>query len=158
MNNFWGLFKIFFSFSKKFYYWSSIALQCCLGFQCTTWKNQLYVLFSSFQSCLTLWDPMDWSTPGLPVHHQLPEFTQTHLHWVSDAIQPPHPLSSPSPPRWRLFPSIRVFSNESIASVLPMNILDWFLLGLTGLISLQSKGLLRVFSNTTAKKHQFFSV
>ena len=50
------------------------------------------------QSCLTLRDPMNHSTPGLPVHHQLPEFTQTLVHWVSDAIQPSHPLSSPSPP------------------------------------------------------------
>ena len=58
--------------------------------------------FSQFnsvaQSCLTLCDPMNRSTPGLPVHYQLPEFTQTHVHWVSDAIQPPYPLSSPSPP------------------------------------------------------------
>ena len=53
---------------------------------------------------------MDCSTPGLPVHHQLPEFTQTHFHWGGDAIQPSHPLSSPSP---LVFPSIRVFSNES---------------------------------------------
>ena len=50
------------------------------------------------QSCLTLCDPMNRSTPGLPVHHQLPEFTQTHVHQVNDAIQPSHPLSSPSPP------------------------------------------------------------
>ena len=50
------------------------------------------------QSCPTLCDPMNRSTPGLPVYHQLPEFTQTHIHWVSDAIQPSHPLSSPSPP------------------------------------------------------------
>ena len=57
------------------------------------------VQFSSVaQSCPTLCDPMNRSTPGLPVHHQLPEFTQTHVHWVSDAIQPSHPLSSPSPP------------------------------------------------------------
>ena len=57
------------------------------------------VQFSSVtQSCLTLWDPMNRSTPGLPVHHQLPEFTQAHVHRVSDAIQPSHPLSSPSPP------------------------------------------------------------
>ena len=55
--------------------------------------------FSSVaQSCLTLCDPMNRSTPGLPVHHQLPEFTQTHAHRVSDAIQPSHPLSSPSLP------------------------------------------------------------
>ena len=50
------------------------------------------------QSCVTLCDPMNRSTPGLPVHHQLPEFTQTHVHWVSDAIQPSHPMSSPFPP------------------------------------------------------------
>ena len=68
--------------------------------------------FSSVpQSCPTLCDPMNRSTPGLPVHHQLPEFTQTHIHRVSDAIQPSHPLSSPSPAP--IPPSIRVFSNES---------------------------------------------
>ena len=62
-----------------------------------------YWLFSSVaQSCLTLCDPMDCSTPGLPVHHQHPEFTQTHVHWVSDAIQPSHPLPSPSPPTFNL--------------------------------------------------------
>ena len=54
-------------------------------------------------SCLTLRDPMDHSTPGLPVHHQLSEFTQTHVHWVGDAIQPSHPLLSPSPPAFNLF-------------------------------------------------------
>ena len=69
--------------------------------------------FSSVaQSCLTLCDPMNRSTPGLPVHHLLPEFTQTHVHQVSDAIQPSHPLSSPSPPA-PIPPSITVFSNES---------------------------------------------
>ena len=57
------------------------------------------VQFSSVaQSCPTLCDPMNCSTPGLPVYHQLPEFTQTHVHRVGDAIQPSHPLSSPSPP------------------------------------------------------------
>ena len=94
-----------------------------------------------------------------PVHHQLPEFTQTHVHRVSDAIQPSHPLSSPSPaPRSSqhqgLFqwvnsecggPSIGV---SALASVLPMNIQGWFPLGWTGWIPLQSKGLSRVFSNT----------
>ena len=72
------------------------------------------VQFSSVaQSCPTLCDPMNRSTPGLPVHHQLPEFMQTHVHQLSDAIQPSHPLSSPLllPP---IPPSIRVFSNESI--------------------------------------------
>ena len=59
---------------------------------------------------------MDCSTPGIAVHHQLPEFTQTHVHWVGDAIQPFHPLLSPSPPT-SVFPSIRVFSNESILHI-----------------------------------------
>ena len=62
-------------------------------------KNQSSVQFRSVtQSCLTLCDPMNRSTPGLPVHTKLPEFTQTHVHRVSDAIQPSHPLASPSPP------------------------------------------------------------
>ena len=73
------------------------------------WSHQ----FSSVaQLCSTICDPMDHSTPGLPVHHQLPEFTQTHVHQVSDAIQPSHPLLSPFPPA-PIPPSIRVFSNES---------------------------------------------
>ena len=72
------------------------------------------VPFSSVtQLCPTLCNPMDCSTPGLPVHHQLPELTQTHIHRVSDAIQPSHPLSSPSPPAFK-FSSTRVFSNESV--------------------------------------------
>ena len=71
------------------------------------------VQFSSVvQSCLTLCDPMNCSTPGLPVHHQLPESTQTHVHWVGDAIQPSHPLSSPSPLALNLSQH-QVFSNES---------------------------------------------
>ena len=71
------------------------------------------VQFSSVaQSCPTLCDPMNCSTPGLPVHHQLPELTQTHVHRVSDAIQPSHPLLSSFPPA-PISPSIRVFSNES---------------------------------------------
>ena len=66
--------------------------------------NCVYTIqFSSVaQSCLTLCNPMNCSTPGLPVHHQLPEFTETHVHWISDAIQPSHPLSSPSPPALNL--------------------------------------------------------
>ena len=64
------------------------------------------------QSCPTLCDPMNHSTQGLPVHHQLPEFTQTHVHWVSDAILPSHPLLSSSLLS-SIFPSIRVFSNQS---------------------------------------------
>ena len=67
------------------------------------WVIVLEVQFSSFtQLCPTLCDPMNHSTPGLPVHHQLPEFTQNHVHWVGDAIQPSHPLSSPAPPALNL--------------------------------------------------------
>ena len=73
-------------------------------------------LSSVAQLCLTPCDPMDCSTPGLPVHHQLPEFTQTHVHWVGEAIQPSHPLLSPSPPTFNLS-SIRVFSNESVLRI-----------------------------------------
>ena len=67
------------------------------------WGCLSQVHFSSVaQSCPTLCDPMNRSTPGLPVHHQLPEFTPTRVHWVSDAIHPSHPLSSPSPPTLNL--------------------------------------------------------
>ena len=68
------------------------------------------------QSRPTLRDPMDCSTPGLPVHHQFPESVQTHVRWGSDAIQPSHPLLSPSLPA-TIFPSIRVFSNESVLHI-----------------------------------------
>ena len=130
-------------------------------------------LFSSVQllSRVQLFcDPMDCSTPGLPVHHQLLEFTQTHVWWVGDAIQPSHPLSSPSPPalnlsqhqglfQWgsSLHQVANVLAFSASTSVLPMNTQDWSPLGWTGWISLQSKGLSRVFSNTTVQKHQFFS-
>ena len=68
------------------------------------------VQFSSVaQLCLTLCDPMDCSTPGFPVHHQLPELAQTHVHRVSDAIQPSHPLSSPSPPSLSLSQHLGLF-------------------------------------------------
>ena len=70
---------------------SSVAPTLCHPMDC-----------SSVQSCLKLCDPMNWSTPGLPVHRQLPEFTQTRVHWVGDTIQPSQPLSSPSPPALNL--------------------------------------------------------
>ena len=74
------------------------------------------VLFQFSQWCPTLCDPMDCSTPGLPVHHQLPEFTQTHVHSVRHAIQPSHPRQPlPLPPS--IFPNIRVFSNESVLCI-----------------------------------------
>ena len=120
------------------------------------------VQFSSLsQSCLTLCNPMNRSTPGLPVHHQVPEFTQTHVHWVGDAISssvvpfsscPQSLPASGSCPMSQLF----TWGDQSIgvsasASVLPMNTQDWSPLGWTGWISLQSKGLSRVFSNTQFK-------
>ena len=79
-------------------------------------REKLYIVvtFSSVQSLshVRLCDPIDYSMLNFPVHHQLPELTQTRVHWVGDGIQPSHPLSSPSPPAL-IFPSIRVFSNES---------------------------------------------
>ena len=102
---------------------------------------------------------------GVSVLCYLPEFLQTHIHWVSDAIQPSHPLSSPSPPAFNLSQeglfqwvgsSRQVAKASASASVLPMNIQGWFPLGWTGLISLLSKGLSRVLSRTTIWKHQLF--
>ena len=125
--------------------------------------------FSSVsQSCPTLCHPMNCSTPGLPVHHQLPELTQTDVHRVSDAIPPTHPVI-PFSSCLQSFPASGSFQmsqffascGQSIgvsasATVLPINIQDFFPLGCTGWISLQSKGLSRVFSNTTVQKLQFF--
>ena len=131
--------------------------------------NLSSVQFSSVaQSCPTLCDPMNPSTPGLPVHHQLPGFTQTHVHGVGDAIQLSHPLSSPSPPA-PIPPSIRVFSNESTLcmrwpkywsfsfSIIPSKEhpglisfrMDWL-----DLLAVQ--GTLKSLLNTTLPKHQFF--
>ena len=110
---------------------------------------------------------MDCSTPGFLVLPHLLERAQTHVHWVNDAIQPSCPLSSPSPAlslsqHQGLFQLVgsshqvtKVIGASASASVLPMNIQGWFPLGLTGLISLKSKGLSRVFSNTTIQNHQF---
>ena len=127
--------------------------------------------FSSVtQSCLTLCDPINHSTSGLPVHHQLPEFTQTHVHRVSDAIQTSHPLLSPSPPapnpsQHQSFPMSQLFTwggqstgLSALTSFLPKKSQGWSPSEWTGWISLQSKGLSRVFSNTTVQKHQFFGV
>ena len=81
-------------------WWISASVEIC-NFWAT--EDGSSVQFNSVaQLCLTLWDPMDHSTSGLPVHHQLLEYTQTHVHWVGDAIQPSHPLSSPSPPALNL--------------------------------------------------------
>ena len=132
-------------------------------------KNHSVQFSSVAQLCPTLYHPMNLSTPSLPVHHQLLEFTQTHVHWVRDAIQPSHPLPSPSPPFFNLShqglfqwvssrirgPKYWSFSfNISPTNKHPELISfrkDWW-------TSLQSKGLSRVFSNTTVQKHQFFSI
>ena len=114
------------------------------------------------QSCLTLCGSMDCRMPGFPVHHQLPELTQTHVLPVGDDIQPSYPLSSPSlafnhSQHQGFFTS----GGQSIGvsastSVLPMNTQDQSF-GWNGWMSLQFKGFSRVFSNTTVQKHQFFS-
>ena len=141
--------------------WRSVSHQCDYTYYS--------VQFSSVtQVCPTLCDPMNSSTPGLPVHHQLPEFTQTHIRQVGDAIQPSHPLLSPSPPapnpsQHESFPMSQLFTwggqsirVSALTSFLPKNTQDWSPLEWTGWISLQSKGLSRVFSNITVQKHQFF--
>ena len=118
----------------------------------------------SLSSCPALCDAMDCSGSCHPVHHELLEFTQTHVCWVSDAIQPSQPLSSPSPPAFNLSqhqdPFKRLSSSHHRATVLefqlPMNIQDWFPLRWIAWISLLAKGPSRFFSNTTVKKHQLF--
>ena len=114
----WGLYK------TAFKSWRDVKR--CI------YKRRLWSLFhkkifcfqfsSVTQSCSTPWDPMDCSTPGLPVHHQLPELTQIHIHRVSDAIQPSHPRSSPSPPTFNLSQHQGLFqwfsSSHQVAKVL----------------------------------------
>ena len=122
------------------------------------------------KSCVSLCDPMNFSTPGFPVLHYLLEFGQTHVHWVGDAIQSCHPLLPPSALALnlsehqglssvnRLFASgssLQSIRASASGSVLPMNIQGWFSLGLTGLTSLLSKWFSRVFSSTTFQKRQF---
>ena len=118
---------------------------------------------SAAQWCPTLCDPMNRSTPGLPVYDQLPEFTQTHAHPAISSPVIPFSSCPQSLPASGSFPMSQFFTSggQSIgvsasASVLPMNTQDWSPLGGTGWISLQSKGLSRVFSTTTVQKHQFF--
>ena len=135
-------------------------------------KREAYsVQFSSVaQSCPTLCNPMNRSTPGCPVHHQLPEFTQTHVHWCRwchptiSSSNVPFSSCPQSFPASGSFPMCQLFTSggqskgvSASTSVLPKNTQDWSPLGWTGWISLQSKGLSRVFSNTTVQMHQFFS-
>ena len=114
------------------------------------WWIYLFFCCSVTQSCPTLSNPMDCSMPGFPVCHQLPELAQTHVHQVSDAIQPSHLLSSPSPfpatgsfpVSWLVASGGQTIGASASASVLPMNIQGWFSSRLTGLIFLQSKRLI----------------
>ena len=101
---------------KKLYcllYWVENEL-IGLGRCGMNWQQIHSVQFNSVtQSCRTLHNPMDYSIPGFPIHHQLPEFTQIHVHWVSDAIQPSYPLLLPP----SVFPSITIFSDESVLHI-----------------------------------------
>ena len=129
----------------------------CLELKCC-WYVSVQFSRSVVSDCL--W-PHELQNARLPVHHQHPESTQTHVHWVDDAIQPSHPVSFPSPAfnlsqHQGLFK--QVSSLHQVAKVLefPKNTQNWSPLEWTGWISLQSKGLSRVFSNTAVQKHQFF--
>ena len=136
----------------------------CVG---SRWKKYNLVVVQSLRH-LTLCDPMNCSTPGFPVLHYLSQFAQIHVHLITNAIQPSSsiiPFSSypQSCPASGSFPMSQLFASggQSIGasaskSVLPINTKHWFPLGWTGRVSFQSKGLSRVFSNTTVKKHQFF--
>ena len=137
-------------------------------FQMVVLEKTLSVQFSSVPSLcrVRLCDPMNHSMPGLPVHHHLPKFTQTHVHQVSDAIQPCHPLFPlfllpPIPPSIRVFPMSQLLAwggqstgVSASASFLPKKSQVWSPSEWTGWISLQSKGLSRVFSNTTVQKQR----
>ena len=127
------------------------------------------VLFSSVQSLSHVWlFATPWTAAPQASLYQFPEFAQTHIHWEDDAIQPPNPLSSPSPAALNLSQHQGLFMSQlftsgcqsigvsASTSVLPRNTQDWSPFGWTDWISLQSKGLSRVFSNTTVQKHQFF--
>ena len=145
------------------------------------WNTNTVQFSSVTQLCPTLCKPMDCSTPGLPVHHQLPEFTQTHVQRVNDAIQSSHSRSSPSPPTFNLFQHQGLFkwvsSLHQVAKVLECQLqhqsIQWVfrtdflynglvaspynprLSRLSRVLSRLSR-LSRVFSNTTVQKHQFF--
>ena len=152
-------------------YYIHICISCILYIYIwnTPFLFHIYQFSSVTQLCLTLCDPMDCSTPGLPIHDQLLEFTQLmsiELVTPSSHIILCCPLSSclQSFPASGSFPTSQFFTSggqnarvSASASVLPMNIQHWFPLEWTSWISLQSKGLSRVISNTTVQKHQFFS-
>ena len=141
-------------------------------------KRQQQVLLKSFlllfnsvaQSCLTLCNPMDCSTPGFPVPHQLPQLVQTHVHQVGDAIQPSHPLSSPSPPTFNLFQHQSLFQWVSLPIRWPKHWSFSFSISISneysGMISfridwfylLAVQGTLKSLLQTIVQKHQFFGI
>ena len=141
-----------------------LVLKCLPCRHFCSWMSVIVVhSLSPIQIC----NPADCSMSGFPVLHYLPEFVQTHIHWVADAIQSSQPHSpllllsifpaSGSFPMSQLFTSGgQSIGSSASASVLPLNNQGWFPLGWTGWISLLSKGLSRVFSSTTVWKHQFF--
>ena len=146
--------------------WTEVSYSPCC---CKRIRQDWATVVVQLLSCLIFSDPMDCSSPHSPVLHCLPEFAQTHVHWVDDVIQSSHPLL-PSSPFAQSFPASGSFQMSQLfapggqsigvsnsTSVLPMNTQDWSPIGWTGWISLQSKQLSRVFSNTTVQKHQFFS-
>ena len=158
-----AIFRLYKEIFIKSSNWNIAVFQFCTPIQQRESVMHISQLSSVAQSSLSL-----QSRPGFPVHHQLPEPAQTHVHWVSEAMQPSHPLSSPSPLIFSLSQdyglSQWVSSSHQVAKVselqlhrvLPVNIEDWFPLGWSGVIFLQSKRLSRVFSSTTVQKHQFF--
>ena len=151
-------------YSEKAHIWQLLKLEGDKGLKISSKVKYgaqatpfIYFQFRSVaQSCPTLCNPMDCSTADFPVHHQLPEPVQTHVHWIGDAIQPSHPVLSPSPPGFNLSQHQGFFYNESVtpirwpkywvsasASDLPTNTQDWSPLGWTGWTSLQSKETLK---------------
>ena len=169
-------------FSFVFIFWKQITNALFLKIQCYhiiivlyliwIWNIPILILFFSLKllcavtkSFLTLCNTMNYSMPGFPVLHHLLEFARTHVHWVYDATQQSNPLSPPSqsfsPSKSVLMSHLFASGGQSIeasasASVLPVNIEDWFTLGLTELIFLKSKWLSRVFSSTI-QKYQFLN-
>ena len=145
---------------------NSILQWCKLGHNILS--SYMLCCCSVTKSCPTLYNSMDCSMPGFPVHHYLPKFARTYVHWVADAIQPSPPLFLPSPPalclcyHQDLFE--RVGSSCHVSKVLEIQLQNQFYqwivnpLWLSTLISLLSKGLSRVFSRTTVQKHQFFGI
>ena len=145
-----------------------IKMWCaCIFYILSIWIS--ICCYSVAKSCLTLCDPMDYSTPGSSVLHHLPRvwsnswplsqwcyLTISSSTTLFSCCQKSFPSSGSFPMSWLLTSAGQSIGASASTSVLPMNIQGWFPLGLTGLISLQSKGLLRVFSSTTVQKYEFF--